>query len=131
MAEAYGLTSCPSGFVLKSELSHKPEAQYSFVPKLSHHRGKTIVLRAQKPFFPVHCWFKYVRSRFSWFFLDEKDSLKGMTVFVLMQYVCLHTSRLITKGVNTLTSVSFSARGFKRFLYNFEIENVPLRHIHL
>ena len=72
---------------------------------------------AKKPFFSVHCWFKYVRSRFSWFFLDEKDSLKGITVFVLRQYVCLHTSRLITNGVNTLTSVSFSARGFKRFFF--------------
>ena len=52
MAEAYVLTSCPSGFVLKSELSHKPESQYSFVPKLSHHRGKTIALRAKKQLLP-------------------------------------------------------------------------------
>ena len=53
MAEAYGLTPCPSGFVLKSELLHKPEAQYGFVPKLSHHRGKTIALRAQKLLAPL------------------------------------------------------------------------------
>ena len=47
---------------------------------------------------------------FFWFFLDEKESLKGITVFVGRLAGCLHTSRITTKGVNSLTSVSFSAR---------------------
>ena len=41
MAEALGLSSCPSGFALKSKLLHKPQVQYGFVSKLSHHGGKT------------------------------------------------------------------------------------------
>lgn len=56
-----------------------------------------------------------LRKLFSWFFLDEKASLKGIALFGVKQSVCLHTSRLTTNGVNTLTSVSFSARGFSGF----------------
>ena len=48
MAVAFGPTSCPSGFVLKSELLHNPEVQYGFVPQTSHHGGKNIALRAKK-----------------------------------------------------------------------------------
>ena len=62
--------------------------------------------------------FKYVRSLFFGFFLDEKECLKGITVFVGRLAGCLHTSRITTKGVNTLTSVSFSARGFQGFCSN-------------
>ena len=40
MSEAFGLASCPSAFVLKSTLLHKPQAQYGFMLKLSHHGGK-------------------------------------------------------------------------------------------
>ena len=40
-ALAYGLTSYPSSLVPKSELLHRLEVQYGFVPKLSRHRGKT------------------------------------------------------------------------------------------
>ena len=58
---------------------------------------------------------RYVRSLFSWFFLDEKESLKGITVFVGRLAGCLHTSSITTNGVNTLISVSFSARGFQGF----------------
>jgi hypothetical protein len=47
---------------------------------------------------------------YSWFFLDEKESLKGITVFVGRLAGCLHTSSITTNGVNTLISVSFSAR---------------------
>ena len=50
MAVAFGPTSCSSGHVPKSELLHSPEAQYGFVPKHSHHGGKNIALRAEKPF---------------------------------------------------------------------------------
>ena len=39
-AETFGLTSCPSGLVPKSMLLHNPKAQYSFMLKLSRHRGK-------------------------------------------------------------------------------------------
>jgi len=37
MAEAYGPTSCSSGFVPKSTLLPKPEGQYGLLPKLSRH----------------------------------------------------------------------------------------------
>ena len=40
MSETYGPSSCPSGFVLKSTLLHKPQAQYGFMLKLSHHSWK-------------------------------------------------------------------------------------------
>ena len=46
MAEAYGPTSCPSGYVLKSKLLHYPESQYGFILKLCHQSAKTIALRA-------------------------------------------------------------------------------------
>ena len=49
MAVAFGPTSCSSGLVPKSKLSHSPEAQYGFVPKHSLHGGKNIALRAEKP----------------------------------------------------------------------------------
>jgi len=51
MAVAFGPTSCSSSFVLKSELLHNPKAQYGFVPKHSHHGGKNLALRAEKPIF--------------------------------------------------------------------------------
>ena len=41
MAETYGPTSCSSGHASESKLSRSSEAQYSFVPKLIHLRGKT------------------------------------------------------------------------------------------
>ena len=40
-AEAYGPTSCTSGLASESRLSRRPEVQYCFVPKLSHHGRKT------------------------------------------------------------------------------------------
>ena len=44
---AFGLTSCSSGLVPESKLSHKPEAQYGFVPKHILHGGKNIALWAK------------------------------------------------------------------------------------
>ena len=40
MAELIELLSCTFGLVPESKFSHKPQAQYGFVPKLSHHSGK-------------------------------------------------------------------------------------------
>lgn len=37
LSEAYGPTSCTYGIVPESTLSHKPEVQNGFVPKLSQH----------------------------------------------------------------------------------------------
>ena len=71
--------------------------------------------KQEKPFSSVHSTLKYMRSWFSCFFLDEKESLKGITVFGERLSVCLHTSSLATNDVNTLTRVSFSARGFEGF----------------
>ena len=39
VAEACGLTCCPFGLVLKSELLHSPKDHHSLVPKLSLHGG--------------------------------------------------------------------------------------------
>jgi hypothetical protein len=41
-AVAFGLTSCSSSLVPKSELLHSPEDQSGFVPKHSRHGGKNI-----------------------------------------------------------------------------------------
>ena len=41
MSKAFSLTSCISGLASESSLSRSPETQYGFVPKLSHHGGKT------------------------------------------------------------------------------------------
>lgn len=40
MAELFELSSCSSGIVLESKLSHKPQAHDDFVLKFSHHSGK-------------------------------------------------------------------------------------------
>ena len=48
MAEAYGPTSCSSGYVLKSKLLHYPESQYGFILKLCHQSAKTIALTRLK-----------------------------------------------------------------------------------
>ena len=71
--------------------------------------------KTEKPFPSVLSMFKYMCSRFSWFYLDEKESLKGITVFGERLSGGLHTSRLAINGVNTLARVSFSARGFEGF----------------
>ena len=53
-----------------------------------------------------------VEKCFSCFFLDEKESLKGITVFGERLSGRLHTSRLATNGVNALARASLSERGF-------------------
>ena len=57
MAVAFGLTSCSSVLVPKSKLLHRPETQYGFVPKHSHHGGKNIALRAEKPSLVMRSFF--------------------------------------------------------------------------
>ena len=54
----------------------------------------------------------YKEDGFLGFFLDEKESLKGTTVFDGKLVGCLHTSSIAANSVNTLRRVSFSARGF-------------------
>ena len=81
-----------------------------------HYRGLIPQKEKQKkPFSSAYRWLNSVRSLLSWFFLAEKESLKGITVFCVRLSGCLHTSRLTTNGVNTLARVSFSARGFLGF----------------
>ena len=88
----------------------------SHITRHNHCRGSIPQKEKQrKPFFSLHSGFNYVRSLFFGFFLDEKESLKGITVFVGRLAGCLHTSRITTNTVNTLTRVSFSARGFQGF----------------
>ena len=114
MAEAYSLSVWPSSLALESKLSRNLESHTGLVPRLSHHEWKNLKNHSSVPYINIpteELW----RSRFSWFFLDEKVSLKGITVFVGRLSGCLHTSRLTTNGVNTLTRVSFSARGFQGF----------------
>ena len=88
----------------------------SHTTRHNHFRGSIPQKEKQrKPFFSALSRFNYVRSLFFWFFLDEKESLKGITLFVGRLAGCLHTSRITTNTVNTLTRVSFSARGFQGF----------------
>ena len=99
------------GSVIKSKLLCQPH-------NTRHDRWRGSIPQKEKPkktLFSVHSWLNSVRSRFSRFFLDEKESLKGITVFGGRLSGCLHTSRLATNGVNTLTRVSFAARGFEGF----------------
>lgn len=99
------------GTVIKSALLCQPHTT-----RHDHWRSSIPQKEKQvKPFSSVHRWLNSVRKRFSWFCLDVKESLKGITVFGGRQSGCLHTSRLATNGVNTLTRVSFAARGFQGF----------------
>ena len=92
------------GSVVKSLL-----LRHSHTTRHNHCHGS--IPQKEKPRFAKKTFFS-VRSRFSFFFLDEKESLKGITVFGERLSGCLHTSRLATNGVNALPRVSFSARGF-------------------
>ena len=58
MAAAFGPTYCLSGLVPESKLSHSPEIQYGFVPKLSPHGGENLALRAEKPIFAMRSFRK-------------------------------------------------------------------------
>ena len=101
------------GSVIKSTLLRQ-----SHTTRHDHYSG--LIPQKEKPIKPMAeaklVWIYFpLCSLFSWFCLDEKESLKGITVFGGRLSGCLHTSRLTTKGVNTLTRVSFAARGFKGF----------------
>ena len=48
MAELFELSYCPSSHVPENKFSHRLKEHYGFVPKLSHHGGKTIALWAEK-----------------------------------------------------------------------------------
>ena len=50
--EAYGLTCRPSGLAFKSQLLRRPKDHHGFVPKLSHHGGKTTPLGLKNQEFP-------------------------------------------------------------------------------
>ena len=81
MAEAYSLSVWPSSLALESKLSRNLESHTGLVPRLSHHEWKNLKNHSSVPYINIpteELW----RSRFSWFFLDEKVSLKGITVFV-------------------------------------------------
>ena len=59
--ELFELSSCTYGIAPESELSHQPQVQYGFVPKLSRHCGKNIVsLRSTKK--AAHCCFHRVQE---------------------------------------------------------------------
>ena len=49
MAASDALSYCPVTIVPESKLSHMATAHYGLVSKLSHHGGKNIALRAEKP----------------------------------------------------------------------------------
>ena len=57
MAEAYGSSYCAFGLVPASKLSHRPQAHYGFILKLSHHGGKNTALRAKNRFYFRFYWF--------------------------------------------------------------------------
>ena len=48
LAKVYDLSCCHSALGPESKLSPKSEAQHGLVPKLSHHSGKNLALRAKK-----------------------------------------------------------------------------------
>ena len=81
-----------------------------------HYRGSIPQKQKQKKTFSsVYRRLSSVRSLFFRFFLAEKESLEGITVFGVRLSGCLHTSRITTNTVNALTRASFSARVFEGF----------------
>ena len=113
-AEACGPTSRPSAPAPESKLSRRPEAQYGLVPRLCRHDCKNNKNNISGNIFRnISGNVCTVQRRcFSCFFLDEKESRKGTTVFDGKLVGCLHTSSIAANSVNTLRRVSFSARGF-------------------
>ena len=94
MAEAYGLTCCPSPLVPESTLSHIAEAHHSLVPKLSHHRGKNHRPSDLKTFYnsAQQIGFSLKQSGKGVFALMRKMSLQGMAGLGVRLSVCLHTN---------------------------------------
>ena len=103
-------------FVVKSQL-----LRHSHTTRHNHRRGS--ILQKEKTRFAKKTMFEILVSRlltlavgvekcFSCFFLSEKESPKGLTALVVRLSGRLHTSRISTYDVNTLTRVSLSERGF-------------------
>ena len=81
MAEAYGLTYCPSSLVPESKLSHNVEAHHRLVPKLIHHGGENNRPSDLKTFYnsAQQIGFSLKQSGKGVFALMRKMSLQGMT----------------------------------------------------
>ena len=84
MAEAFGHTYCSSTIVPESKLSHTVQAQYGFVPKLCHRRGKNSenLFRSAQLFFS--------EAKRSGVFASDDD------------YSCIATSDEVRAGVESL-----------------------------
>ena len=109
MAVAFGPTSCSSGLVPKSNSYRAcrsgsctgPKAQYSFVPKHSHHGGKNTALWAKKTEIPnenenqnlVRVQGSMVKYVFSCFFLGCCQRFASETIdvsVVVRKLACRH-----------------------------------------
>ena len=80
------------GSVVKSTLSRQ-----SHTTRHNHLRGS--IPQKEKPRFAKKHLFLLdkhdeLKKRFSWFFLDEKESLKGITVLVIKLAGCLHLEQI-------------------------------------
>lgn len=93
MTEAYSLTSRSSALVPESELSHRSEAQYGLVPRLRHHGGKNIALRAEKPIFATKTITK--TNTFLWFKSSMVQEMFFSEAMFLLLDVCNNDSYVI------------------------------------
>ena len=130
-AVAFGPTSCSSVLVPKSKLLHRPETQYGFVPKHSHHGGKNLALRAEKPIFSTKTITKtntIVSSRGQELFFSEA------MFFPLMLSAFRHANPLMARSVcesllsgtkergsNEGRRPQIAAEGFLRFLLSLRL----------
>ena len=114
MAEACGLTSCPSGIVLKSTLLHNPEVQYSLVPKLSHHKWKNIGFSSLKNISTMRSCFSVERKRNGVFPLMMFLVAKQRVMMTGLVRELAHRHRAMTSAFKRI-ALRHQQRGLKGF----------------
>ena len=109
MAELFELSSCTSGLVPKSKLLHSPEAQYGFVPNLTHPSGKN-----NKNSFLVT--FANGRKMFFMFFPRMQSAVRLANPLMARALCESLLSSTNERGSNEGRRPQTAAEGFLRFL---------------
>ena len=117
MAELFELSSCTSGLVPKSKLLHSPEAQYGFVPNLTHPSGKN-----NKNSFPVTltnlvAYANMYGRRMFFMFFPRMQSAVRLANPLMARALCESLlSSTNERGSNEGRRPQTAAEGFLRFL---------------
>ena len=101
-AAAYDLTCCTSVLVPASKLSHRTKAQYGFVPKLSHHGGKTLC-------FALKTYFRSVL--FLW---SEVPVIAWSNCFLCFSERYFYICRMCTAGHAKMVEVYLQPDSYRR-----------------